>query len=407
MRSAQSPYFIALFSLLLGALPACSKEGSEPAAPPAKVANPVKEADLTTVTLTPEAEARLGVATSAVELKKVPRARELGGQAVVPFGSSVVVAAPLGGTLASSAALPRPGAEIAAGTVLFTLSPVASERVKLAESRASLATQRADAEADAARAKVELEAAKTAYDRADKLVSGEVGSLSARDDAAARVRLAEASVVAAEGRRLALAGIAGDARATAPIEITAPIGGSLHRLLALPGQVVAAGAPLFEVAQIDPMWIQVPIYVGDLESVDAGADALIGTMASADNRTQVKARPVAAPPTARSAAASADLYYELANPKGLLRPGQTVSVSVPLHTEEESLVVPWSAVVHDIHGGSWVYEVKAEHVYVRKRVQVRHVAGDLAVLASGPKVGTLVVREGAAELFGTEMGTGK
>ena len=63
--------------------------------------------------------------------------------------------------------------------------------------------------------------------------------------------------------------------------------------------------------------------------------------------------------------------------------------------------------LHDIHGGSWVYESTAPQVYVRRRVQVRHVVGELAVLHSGPKPGTRVVTDGAAELFGAELGTGK
>lgn len=394
---------LAVATLVVG----CEPSGSEPAPAAAKVDNPVKEAALTTVTLTPEAEARLGVVLAAVEKRRVPRARELGGQAVVPTGSSVIVSAPLSGALAASAELPRPGATVEEGRVLFTLSPVSSERMKLAEGQVSLATSRANAEAEVARAKVELDSAKTTLDRAEKLAASEVGSASARDDAAAQVRLAEASLVAADARRSALAGIAGDARATSQIELRAPIGGTLHRLLALPGQVVAAGAPLFEIARLDPMWIQVPVYVGDLASVDTGADALVGALSDASERARKKARPVAAPPSARSAAASADLYYAIDNSDGLLRPGQTVAISVPLRAEEEALVVPWSAVVHDIYGGAWVYESTAPHVFTRRRVQVRHVSGELAVLATGPKVGASVVREGAAELFGTELGTGK
>jgi hypothetical protein len=40
-------------------------------------------------------------------------------------------------------------------------------------------------------------------------------------------------------------------------------------------------------------------------------------------------------------------------------------------------------------------------------VVVQFVSGDLAVLASGPPAGALVVSAGAAELFGTETGFSK
>jgi hypothetical protein len=62
----------------LGALLAGCGGDQAPAAPPAKPASvtaPVKEAQLTTVTLTPEAEQRLAVVTVPVERRTVPRTR--------------------------------------------------------------------------------------------------------------------------------------------------------------------------------------------------------------------------------------------------------------------------------------------------------------------------------------------
>ena len=67
--------------------------------PPAAVTTPVKEADLTTVKLTAQAEQRLGIQTVAVERRSVARTRTVGGEVVVPPGSQVVVSAPVAGTL--------------------------------------------------------------------------------------------------------------------------------------------------------------------------------------------------------------------------------------------------------------------------------------------------------------------
>ena len=38
--------------------------------------------------------------------------------------------------------------------------------------------------------------------------------------------------------------------------------------------------------------------------------------------------------------------------------------------------MPWSAVIHDIHGGTWVYRADAPQTFVRQRVHVRFVSGD-------------------------------
>ena len=77
-----------------------------------------------------------------------------------------------------------------------------------------------------------------------------------------------------------------------------------------------------------------------------------------------------------------------------------------LESQEEHLVIPFNAVLHDIHGGQWVYVQTAEHVYTRKRIQVAHIAGTDAVLASGPPAGSQIVTDASAELFGTEFLTG-
>jgi hypothetical protein len=91
-----------------------------------------------------------------------------------------------------------------------------------------------------------------------------------------------------------------------------------------------------------------------------------------------------------------------------MRSGERVAVEIPdSESTRESLVLPFSAVLHDIHGGQWVYTRTSERTYSRQRVQVARVVGPDAVLASGPPAGTPVVTDGAAELFGTEFMTGK
>ncbi len=75
-----------------------------------------------------------------------------------------------------------------------------------------------------------------------------------------------------------------------------------------------------------------------------------------------------------------DLFYELANEGGAFRFGQKVGVSIPLRDSEDSLVVPWSAVTHDVNGGTWVYENTASDKFVRRRVEVTRVMGADAIL---------------------------
>ena len=55
---------------------------------------------------------------------------------------------------------------------------------------------------------------------------------------------------------------------------------------------------------------------------------------------------------------------------------------------------------------TWTFASPAPLTFVRERIGVDYVRGDLAVLFSGPPAGTRVVTVGAAELLGAELGVG-
>ena len=173
------------------------------------------------------------------------------------------------------------------------------------------------------------------------------------------------------------------------------------------GETVGSGEALFEIVRDDRVWVRVPVYVGAWREIDAAAAATIRELGAAARESEWKASPVSAPPSANAVAATVDLYYALDNAAAKLRPGEKVSVSVALVTDEKAKVLPWPAVLHDIHGGTWVYEETAARTYVRRRVVIKYVTNNKAVLAAGPAAGAKIVTDGAAELFGTEMGFGK
>ena len=90
-----------------------------------------------------------------------------------------------------------------------------------------------------------------------------------------------------------------------------------------------------------------------------------------------------------------------------LSPGERVNVRLSGKGSEMAIVVPHGALLHDIHGGTWVYVKSGDHVYSRRRVEVQDVVNNLALLTRGPEVNTPVVTNGAAELYGVEFGVGK
>ncbi len=409
--------------LVLAASPGCNQKTSgsakSAATPPAKVPVIAKEDQLNTFELTPEAEQRLGVATVAAEIRPMTRLRMYGGEVVLPTGASIVVAAPLGGVLKAppEGRIPAPGEHVREGQPIYLLAPwmegksplSASERVALAQAQANVAQQQSDANAAVEQAEEQLKFAQVELERAEKLEKGSAGTRQRVDAAKTAVTNAEIALDAAKRRQKTWDDVQIDEKGGTfkPLAIEAPQDGIIRAEHVAAKEVVPAGQVLFEVMNTKTVWVRVPVYVGEERDIDAAQPARITSMEERVGAEAVEARPVSAPPTALSLSSTIDLYYEIDNRNGYFRPGQRLNASLALKDTRESLVVPWSAVIYDYVGGSWIYQSLGEHKYARRRVQVKYVIDSTAVLASGPPAGTNVVSEGAAELFGTEFGFGK
>jgi len=84
-----------------------------------------------------------------------------------------------------------------------------------------------------------------------------------------------------------------------------------------------------------------------------------------------------------------------------------VHVRLPLAgSGTDRKVVPYSALIYDSRGQTWVYTSPDPRSFVRQKVEVDYSQGDLAVFKDGPPTGTIVAAVGAAELYGTEFKVG-
>ncbi len=365
-----------------------------PSTPAAKIAAPVTEATLTTITLTPEAEGRLGIETAVVEERGVLRTRTFGGEVMPAGGARITVTAPFAGTLEAPGGMPAIGASVKQGQALVGLVPLAPADRDV----------RIEAERSVGEATGRQEMAAKRAQRAAQLAADGSGSRRAAEEADADLAVANAVLKAARDRlALASRGVS----ASGSMTLDAPFDALVQATHVGPGQTVAAGAPLIDLVGLDPMWIRVAIFAGDIDTLVRSAPARIVPLGSAETVAGNLARPVSAPPSADPTTAGVDLYYAIDNRGHALRPGQRVSVRLPLSAEARSLVVPRAAVLHDAYGGTWVYEARDNRVFTRRRVSVIDLVGDFAVLDRGPAPGTRVVTAGAAELFGTEFGVGK
>lgn len=366
---------------------------------PAAVANPVKEGDLTVLTLTPQAIERLGIVTAKAERRPVGRIMRLGGEIVPRPGQEAAVTAPAAGIVLApeGKTLPRAGSAVSRGQAVLRFLILPADKDLLG----------AGADLEVKKARLDVAAQKAR--RTETLLKEKAVSEKSDQEAKAGLAEARAAFDAAQARWQVLSGGAAEAASSrlATQVLPSPLDGVIQDLSVGEGQSVAAGTPLFSVASRNPVWIKVPVYIGDLAAIDPDRPAVIGPLGAAAGTEGRPARPVQGPPAADPAAASADLFFELDNSRGDLRLGQKVGVALALKTSADGLVVPWAAVVFDLSGGAWVYEKTGPTTFVRRRIDIEHVSDGWAVLGRGPAAGADIVMAGAAELFGTEFGAGK
>lgn len=378
-------------------LVACTTNTPKPA-PAATVSSPVPESGLTAVTLTTKSFTHLRIATGTVDSGGSTAARTIGGELIVPPGRALIVAAPVSGRVLAPAggAMPTPGQRVRQGQALLRLAALPPDR-DLLRTRQDLAA------AQARLTQAQLEADRTAALFKDRLVA-------TRDQERAQADLAAAKAAFDAASSQEQVVTTGGARAgSTSLVISAPRDGILRSLAAGPGQVVSAGTALAEVASLDELWIRVPVFAGDASTVQPSAEVQVLPLTGAAPATAGwRARRVVAPPTSDPLTASVDLYFAIIGSTAALQPGQRVNVRLPLRsTGTLALSVPLASVVHDAYGGAWVYVRTDALRFERRRIDIREVIGDRALLRQGPAAGTTVVTDGAAELFGVEFGAGK
>lgn len=377
------------------------------AQPPETIKNSLKtkqtvvhEATLNTVYINDQSYRKLGIQIAPIKLEELTASKIYGGEIIVPAGGLVSVSAPISGRLLTvDKAAFKAGSQVKSGQLLYRIQPIIT-----ADARANLVNALADAESLVNIAKSQVNATEIALNRAKKLLQDLVGSQRNVDEANAAHDIALRNLEAAHVKRNALHQVV-NLGTVEPIDIRSPQAGMISNIFAVNEQLVSAGNPLIEISSLNSLWVRVPIPAGDLNSIDQQAEAKIQPLSATSDASALVVKTIKGPQTADSLTSSVHLYYTISNEQSLWRPMQRVSVSINTQSKSiHALTLPWSAVVFDIYGGSWVYTQQSQHQYARKRVFLDHVRGNQAIISEGPPEGSSVVVHGALELFGVETG---
>src|SRR5258706_8435026 len=328
------------------------------------------------------------VSVMTVELKSLPAEFEYTGQTL---GSrEVEVRARVTGILQSRTFVE--GGPVAKGQSLFTID------------QAPFIAAALRAEADEAGAEARLAQAKKNAVRLKPLYAEKAVSQKEFDDATSAEAIAEAEAKAAKARHT-------EARLNLLYtRVESPVAGIAGRAQRSEGSLVSGPDVLLtSVSQIDPIWVSFGVAdndqlrinseraAGRLEMPKGGkfevsvklADGTVYGQTGKLNFSDVRVS---------GATGTTDTRAEIQNPKGVLRPGQFVRVTLKGAMRPNAVTVPQRA-VQEGPQGKFVYVVSAESKAEARPVQVGDWVGEDWIIQSGLKTGDRVIVDGTARIF--------
>lgn len=349
------------------------------------------------LSIAPEAQASIGLATRSVHRQRVRERIETAGWLMARPGSDVVIKAAATGFVLPSVA----GDGIALGTKVDKNQPLGQLQVFLSPvEEAQVVALKEDADTRMRQSQVSLKIAEDRYGQVKDLQGGAIAS----KDVQSILEALERSRAAYEEARDQMPFLPREPYERplqlSAVPITSPDSGVITQLHVRPRQLVVQGDPLWTVSDWTVLWVRVPVFEGDLPRIlaDQPVDVTV-----AEGETPLQAVPTGIPQPTREGQRAVDLLYQLKNSDGRLRPGQAVSVSLPSGTTADRMVLPRSAIVWDMMGNAWVYCAPEENLFVRRRVWLGASLQDEVVVERGLNEGDRVVSVGAETLFGEEF----
>ena len=132
------------------------------------------------------------------------------------------------------------------------------------------------------------------------------------------------------------------------------------------------------------------------------------TLSLDDKARRIRALPLKRPTELGLYELPGTIHYEVSSADHGLMNRQLVLVELAVSAGgEKRKIIPYSAVLYDAKGNTWVYTNPEQLVFNRQPIRIETITGDKVILVDGPPVGTALVTVGGAELYGTEFGVGK
>jgi HlyD family secretion protein len=260
----------------------------------------------------------------------------------------------------------------------------------------------------------DLKFAKQSLDSAQKFYDGRAalfkeGAVSAKDLDDASVALTQAKntydlaqkqydLKVAEGARDAAKGDTETANAAVSYtKITSPIDGVVTDRPYYPGETPATGTPIITVMDLSQVVARAHIAQLEAASLKVGDPA---TITIPGQLVQVKGRVSLVSPAVDPNSTTVEVWVQAPNPKGSLRPGTSVRVSMVAETVKDAVVIPQAALLTTTDGVNTVIVLDSDNAPSKKKVKVGIRDGEAKTIqvTDGLAGGERVVTVGAFEL---------
>lgn len=317
-------------------------------------------------------EAQLQASDLAIETAAMAdfvTALALPGQLVLSTDREARISSPVSGTVRSAPI--QIGSKVQAGDVLATIE----------------SAQLSDASARYLSAKERLDLAQSLFAREQSLWQKKISA--EQDYLAARGALAEARIEAQSALQslMSLGLSEKHARALkagsnlARFALRTPISGTLLSKDLTLGEAVGSDKPLFRVADLSVLWIDLAIPVNDLSLVRAGQPVWVSNKSGQKTKGQV----VFVQPELDSASRSGSVRVQIDNAQGAWRSGEFVDAMIQTDEPKQAISVPVSAIVM-IENEPSVFVEGSEGLAPRV-VKVGNRSGDRQEIISGLSAG--------------------
>ena len=170
--------------------------------------------------------------------------------------------------------------------------------------------------------------------------------------------------------------------------VTAPISGVVLARNASVGSVASEGSPLFEIADLSSLWVDLHIFGSDAQHIRPGVPVAVTRMSDGVTVETVLERVL---PGTATASQSTVARATIANGDGLWRPGSAVKARITVEQQPAKLVVPLSA-LQTFRDWQAVF-IRVGDTYEVRPIELGKRDGSQVEVLSGLKPGDAVVIE--------------